>query len=78
MGKYIQQNAMAVSGIEPAAIIGLGGCDARLWRYKGIPALVYGPSPIGMGTYDEYVTIEEFFHVVKTHVLSSYDYLCAE
>jgi len=77
MGKYIQQNANAISRIEPAAIIGLGGCDARLWRYKNIPAFVYGPSPTGMGTYDEYVTIDEFFHVVKTHVLSAYDYLAA-
>jgi succinyl-diaminopimelate desuccinylase len=75
MGKYIQQNAKIVSGIEPAAIIGLGGTDARLWRYKNIPAIVYGPSPNGMGTSDEYVTVEEFFHVVKTHVLSAYDYL---
>ena len=78
MGRYIQQNARAVSQIEPAAIIGLGGTDARFWRYKNVPAIVYGPSPTGMGTYDEHVTIDEFFHVVKTHALSAYDYLAAE
>ena len=77
MGKYIKQNAKHVSGIDPAAIIGLGGTDARLWRYKNIEAIVYGPSPTGMGTYDEHVTVEEFFHVVKTHLLSAYDYLSA-
>lgn len=77
MGRYIRQNAQAVSGIEPAAIIGLGGTDARLWRYKNVPAIVYGPSPTGMGTFDEHVTVEEFFHVVKTHALSAFDYLAA-
>jgi hypothetical protein len=28
-----------------------------------------------MATADEYVEVEEFLHIVKTHVLSAYDYL---
>jgi succinyl-diaminopimelate desuccinylase len=40
-----------------------------------LPAIVYGPSPTGMGSVDEHVTVEEFFHVVKCHVLSAYDYM---
>ena len=36
---------------------------------------LYGPSPTGMGSFDEHVTVEEFLHVVKCHVLSAYDYL---
>jgi len=28
-----------------------------------------------MGSFDEHVTVEEFLHVVKCHVLSAYDYL---
>jgi hypothetical protein len=53
------------------------GDDAEhwLWRYKELPAIVYGPSPTGMGSFDEHVTVEEFLHVVKCHVLSAYDYL---
>jgi succinyl-diaminopimelate desuccinylase len=42
-----------------------------------VPAYVYGPYPHGMGSHDEYVAIEEFLHVVRTHVLSAYDYLTA-
>ena len=34
-------------------------------------------SPTGMGSADEHVTVDEFIHVVKTHVLSAYDYLSA-
>ncbi|HZS83517.1 MAG TPA: ArgE/DapE family deacylase [Stellaceae bacterium] len=75
MARYVQENARAVSGIEPVPVISLGGTDARLWRYRDVPAIVYGPSPTGMGSIDEHVTVEEFFHVVKSHVLSAYDYM---
>jgi len=75
MVELVRANAQAVSGIDPTPVISLGGTDARLWRYKDIPAIVYGPSPTGMGSTDEHVTLEQFFHVVKCHVLSAYDYM---
>jgi succinyl-diaminopimelate desuccinylase len=28
-----------------------------------------------MGSVDEYVEVEEFLHVVRTHVLAAFDYL---
>jgi succinyl-diaminopimelate desuccinylase len=71
----IQANVKALKGFEPEPIISLGGTDARLWRYIDIPAFVYGPFPRGMGSVDEHVEIEEFLHIVRTHVLSAYDYL---
>lgn len=75
MLQLVRANAQAVSGIDPTPVISLGGTDARLWRYKDLPSIVYGPSPTGMGSYDEHVTVDEFLHVVKCHVLSAYDYL---
>ncbi len=75
MIRHLQDNARAVSGVEPLPILSLGGTDARLWRQRGIPAYVYGPSPTGMAQTDEYVTVEEYLHVVKVHVLSAFDYL---
>ncbi|QRM33092.1 ArgE/DapE family deacylase [Microvirga sp. VF16] len=75
MVRALIQNAMHVSDVEPKPIIALGGCDARLWRYAGIPAFVYGPSPTGMGTADELVRVDEFLHVAKTHTLAAFDYL---
>ena len=75
MIELVRANAKVVSGIEPVPVVSLGGTDARLWRYKDIPAIVYGPSPTGMGSTDEHVTVEEFFHVVKCHVFSAYDYM---
>lgn len=75
MAELVRANAKAISGIEPIPVVSLGGTDARLWRYKDIPSIVFGPSPIEMGGVDEYVEAEEFLDVVRTHVLSAYDYL---
>jgi succinyl-diaminopimelate desuccinylase len=73
--RLVRANAKEIAGIDPVPIVSLGGTDTRLWRYKDIPAIVYGPSPTGMGSIDEHVTVEEFFHVVKCHVLTAYDYM---
>ena len=71
----MQANVERLIGKKPKPIISLGGTDARLWRKEGVPAYVYGPVPTGMGGPDEYVRIEEYLHVMRTHVLSAYDYL---
>ena len=75
MIEILQQNVVAAGRPKPVPIISLGGTDARLWRLKGIPGIVYGPYPHGMGTVDEHVEIEEFLHIVRTHALSAFDYL---
>lgn len=75
MTHCIQENVKMLKGFEPLPVIAPGGTDCRLWRSRNIPAYTYGPSPHTMGSVDEYVDIEEFLHVVRTHVLSAYDYL---
>src|SRR5262245_40477603 len=68
-------NARALAGIDPTPVVSLGGTDARLWRYKDVPATVYGPSPTGMGSVDEHVTVAQFLHVVRCHALSAFHYM---
>lgn len=75
MAQIIQENVHSLRGFKPAPIISMGASDARLWRQRGVPAYIYGPYPYGMGQKDEYVDIEDFLHVVRTHVLSAFDYL---
>ena len=75
MMKILQDNVESLGKERPHPICSLGGTDARLWRYADIPAFVYGPSPTGMGAGNEHVEIESFFHTLRTHVLSAYDYL---
>ena len=77
LAQILRRNATAVTGVEPANAIGLGNTDTRLWRYRGVPAVVYGPAPVGMGSKDERVPIEEALDVLRCHVLSAYDYLKA-
>ncbi|MBT6202897.1 MAG: M20/M25/M40 family metallo-hydrolase [Rhodospirillaceae bacterium] len=74
----LQDNVENLKGFRPVPIVSLGGTDARLWRYEGINAYVYGPSPEGMGQRDEHVPVDDFLHVIRSHVLSAYDYLKAE
>jgi succinyl-diaminopimelate desuccinylase len=71
----VQRNAEAVRGIRPLPTISLAGTDCRLWRLKGIPAIVYGPTPHNMGAPDEYATIDDLLGTAAVHVLSAFDYL---
>ena len=75
MMEIIQDNVESLGRPRPTPIVSIGGTDARLWRYEGVPAYVYGPFPTGMGSFDENVPVEDFLHVVRTHALSAYDYL---
>lgn len=77
MFNYVIANAQRISNVTPVRVVSPGGTDARLWRTRGVPAIVYGPSPDSMGAPDEHVTVEELMHVVKTHTLSAFDYLAA-
>lgn len=71
----VKDTAEAVTGTRPLPTISLGGTDARLWRLRDIPAAVYGPTPYNMGAPDEYVLVDELIAVVKTHVLTAWEYL---
>jgi succinyl-diaminopimelate desuccinylase len=75
MAKLISENVRELKGYEPEPVISLGGTDAKLWRYHNVPAYLYGPFPGNICAADEYVELEDFFHIVRTHVLSAYDYL---
>lgn len=73
--QIVQNTVEQLRGFRPTPIVSLGGTDARLWRYRNIPSCVYGPFPHGMGSFDEHVDVEDYLHIVRTHVLSAYDYL---
>lgn len=75
LATIVRRNAQKVTGIEPASVVGMANTDARLWRYRNVPAVVYGPSPIGMGSVDENVPIGEALDILRVHALSAYDYL---
>jgi succinyl-diaminopimelate desuccinylase len=75
LAQIVRRNAAAITGIEPVNVLALGNTDTRLWRYRGVPAVVYGPTPRGMGSVDERVPVEEALNVIRCHALSAFDYL---
>jgi len=71
----MQRNVQESLGRTAQPIVNLGATDCRFWRALGVPAYVHGCSPNGMGAPNEAVDLDEFFHVLRVHVLSAYDYL---
>jgi succinyl-diaminopimelate desuccinylase len=59
----------------PVESISLGATDCKHFRRAGTPSYVYGCAPNGMAKPDEWVDVEEFLHIVRTHVLASATYL---
>lgn len=68
------------SGVRPPplAIPSLGATDCKHYRYRGIPAYVFGVSPETMGARNESVSVEEFLVVTKTLALAGWEYLGGE
>jgi succinyl-diaminopimelate desuccinylase len=73
--QIVMRNAEVLTGIRPVDVVSLGNTDARLWRYRNVPAVIYGPRPRGLGSANENVPIDDALNVIKCHVLSAYDYL---
>jgi len=62
---------------EPVAVnMRVGGSDARWFRMSGVPTVVYGPTPHGMGGPDEWVDLSELDQVARVHALTAFDLLC--
>jgi succinyl-diaminopimelate desuccinylase len=75
LARIVQRNAERLRGIRPLPGISLGCTDTRLWRYRGVPAIVYGPTPYGMGAADEYAALDDLVATIGVHALSAFDYL---
>ncbi|MER1966455.1 ArgE/DapE family deacylase [Castellaniella sp. GW247-6E4] len=53
----------------------VGASDSRLYRYRGIPSVVCGPTPYRLGAADEHVEVEELKALGRIFVLAAFDYL---
>ena len=75
MVDILARSAEKVGCRRPVAIPSMGATDCKFWRYKEVPAFVFGVSPESMAAKDESVSVEEFLTVVKTHALAAWEYL---
>ena len=62
-------------GAVPVVNMRVGGSDARVFRADGLPTIVYGPTPHGLGGVDEFVELDELMVVAETYALAAWDML---
>ena len=73
--RAVRENAAAVTGRDVVVNLRAGFSDARFWRHAGVPSVVYGVAPHGMGGVDEHATVEDLRAVFAVHALAGFDYL---
>ncbi len=73
----MKQAVLDATQIEPSFAVGLGCTDARLWRYRGVPAAVYGPDPSSMAKNDETVTVNDLVTIATVHYQTACAFLSA-
>ena len=56
--RAVRENAAAVTGRDVVVNLRAGFSDARFYRHAGVPSVVYGVAPNGMGGADEYAAVE--------------------
>ncbi|BCS27801.1 uncharacterized protein APUU_60849S [Aspergillus puulaauensis] len=74
----IKNNAEDIGGLRPSMIPSMGATDCKHYRYAGVPAYVYGCSPLSMASVNESASVDEFIHVTKVHALTVWDLLAGE
>jgi succinyl-diaminopimelate desuccinylase len=77
MLRTIQATVKSLIGSEPVASVSLGATDMKHWRSRGVPGYVYGCAPNNMAKGDEWVAIDEYLHIVRTHAVAAASYLSA-
>jgi succinyl-diaminopimelate desuccinylase len=71
----VQSTVTSLTGRKPLPVVSLGATDCKHWRHRGVPGYVYGCTPNNMAKPDEWVDVEEYLHIVRTHTLSAAAYL---
>ncbi len=71
----MQRHAQTYTGVTPALELCPGATDARFWRTRGVPTVIYGPTSHGMAEPDEYIEIAEYLNVIKVHTATALELL---
>ena len=69
--RVIRENA-AATGPDVVVNLRAGFSDARYYRHAGVPSIVYGVTPYGMGGADECAMVEDLAAVFAVHTLAGF------
>jgi acetylornithine deacetylase/succinyl-diaminopimelate desuccinylase-like protein len=75
---FARANAVRATGREPKLTITFAATDARYFRPRGVPTLIFGPRPNNMAAPDEFITVDDLVAVAKVHVGTALDVLAGE
>jgi succinyl-diaminopimelate desuccinylase len=70
-------NVVAATGKEPQLTVTFAATDARYFRPRGVPTLIFGPRPNNMAAPDEFISVDDLVAVTKVHVATALDCLYA-
>lgn len=73
--QLMKNNAESVRGHQIHFSGGMNGTDCRHFRYREIPACMYGPRNYQLGASDEYIYVQDLIDTVKVHTLTAFDFL---
>jgi succinyl-diaminopimelate desuccinylase len=73
--RLARANATAATGREPELTITFAATDARYFRPRGVPTVIFGPRPNNMAAADEFITIDDLVAVAKVHLATALDVL---
>ena len=60
---------------EPQLTVTFAATDARYFRPRGVPTLIFGPRPNNMAAPDEFITVDDLVAVTKVHLATAIDFL---
>jgi succinyl-diaminopimelate desuccinylase len=70
-----RKTATQVVGKEPILMFSPTFTDARLFRLRGVPTILFGVSPYNMAGPDEYILVSELLAATKVHTGIAFSYL---
>jgi succinyl-diaminopimelate desuccinylase len=73
--RLVRANATAATGQEPRLTITFAATDARYFRPRGVPTVIFGPRPNNMAALDEFITVADLVAVTKVHLGTTLDFL---
>jgi succinyl-diaminopimelate desuccinylase len=67
LARTVHELAARVMGAPPTYTITTAATDGRFFRMRGVPTVIYGPRPHGVGGLDEHILTDDLVRVTKVH-----------
>ncbi|MDR7484457.1 MAG: ArgE/DapE family deacylase [Armatimonadota bacterium] len=73
--QMVRRHATDVMGFPPSFTVTTAATDGRFFRQRGVPTIIYGPRPNGVGGLNEHITLEDLIRVTKVHAATALEFV---